>query len=451
MKTTFISKEGNDAKFTITFSAQEFEDAIVKAYKANKDRFVIDGFRRGKAPRKIIENFYGADVFYDEALNDLLQANYPAALEEMDLEVIDQPRLDLEEIKKGEDVVVNFIVACFPEVEVKDYLGLEVEKIEHEVTDEDIQAELERVQKTQSRMETVEDRAAEEGDTVIIDFEGSVDGVAFDGGSAENFELKLGSGQFIPGFEDQLIGQETGADVDVKVTFPEDYHAEELAGKEAVFKCKIHEIKTETLPEIDDELASDVSEFETLEEYKEDLRKKLQERDDQSAESIMKNSMIQRLVELNDIDVPAVMIDDEAQNMLNEMAQQLMYQGLSLDQYKQYLGMDDKMLLDQARPDAENRVRTRLLMRAVAAKEAIEATAEEVEQELERYAKDYAQTVDEMRKMLGSNLRYLKEDIVTRKAIDKMFEAAKFVAPKVEEPAEEAAEEKAEETAADAE
>ncbi|MBQ6582643.1 MAG: trigger factor [Mogibacterium sp.] len=445
MKTTFISKEGNDAKFSMTFSAEEFENAVVDAYKKNKDRFRIDGFRPGKAPRKIIENFYGSDVFYDEALNSLLVANYPKALDETGLEVIDQPRLELGDIVKGQDVVVTATVACFPEVEVKDYLGVEVEKVEIEVTDDDVQRELERVQKSQSRMETVEDRAAEMGDTVIFDFEGFADGEAFEGGSAENFELKLGSGQFIPGFEEQLVGKNSGEETEVVVTFPEDYHSKELAGKEAVFKCKIHEIKTEILPEIDDDLASDVSDFETLEEYKADIREKQKAQNELNAKNIMQNSMIQKVLDANDIDIPEVMIADEAENMVQELAQQFSYQGMSIDMYKKYLNIDDKGLRDQMRPDAVNRVKMRILMRAIAAQEKIEAAEEDVEKALNEFAEQYGQTVEEVRKMIGSNIQFIKDDIRTSKVVDLLFDKAKFVepAPK-EEPAEEAAEAPAE-------
>lgn len=433
MKTTFISKEGNDAKFTMVFTGEEFENAIVDAYKANKDRFEIKGFRKGKAPRKIIENTYGEDIFYDEALNNLLQMGYPNAIAELDLEVIDQPKLNLGELKKGEDVEITATVACFPEVEAKDYFGLEVEKIEHEVTDEDVEKELERVQKAHSSMETVTDRKTEEGDTVILDFDGSVDGEHFDGGKAENFELKLGSGQFIPGFEDQLVGKEAGEAVDVHVTFPEEYHAEDLAGKEALFECKINEIKKENLPEINDEFASDVSEFETLDEYKKSIREKIQKQDDESADRIMRDSMVQKLTEVNDVDVPAVMVESEIDNMLQEMQQQLAMQGLSLDQYMKFTGMDANALREQARMDAQKRVELRILLKAIVKQENIEATEEDIEKELTTFAEQYGQPVEDVKKMLGDNVRYFEEDVKSKKAIDMMFEKANFVEPKAKE------------------
>ncbi|MBR0307751.1 MAG: trigger factor, partial [Mogibacterium sp.] len=260
MKATQISKENGVVKFNIEFSPEEWNEAIDKAFKANRNRFQIDGFRKGKAPRKIIESFYGKDIFWDEALNSLLDTGYSDAIKEMDIEVIAQPSFESPEIKKDEPVVLSGSVQVFPEVEVENYKGLEIEKVETVIGDKEVQDELEKVQKGQARMETVEDRKTENGDTVIIDFEGRVDGEVFSGGTAENYELKLGSGQFIPGFEEQLEGKDAGEEVDVEVVFPGDYHAEELAGKPAVFKCKIHEIKKEIMPEIDDELASDVSE-----------------------------------------------------------------------------------------------------------------------------------------------------------------------------------------------
>ncbi len=441
MKATFISKEGNDAKFTMLFTADEFENAVVDSYKSNKDRFEIKGFRKGKAPRKIIENTYGEDIFYEDALNGLLQSSYPTALNELNLEVIAQPKLDLGEIKKGEDVEIVAVVACFPEVEAKDYFGIEVEKVEHEVTDEEVEKELERVQKAHSSVETVTDRKTEEGDTVVLDFDGSVDGVHFDGGKAENFELKLGSGQFIPGFEEQLVGKDVEEPVDVHVTFPEEYHAKDLAGKEALFECMIHEIKKEVLPEINDELASDVSEFETLEEYKNSIREKFQEEDNRSAENMMKNSMIMKLVELNDVDVPAVMIENEIDNMLREMEQNMAYQGFTMDQYMKLTGMDRNAIREQYRSDAKTRVASNILMKAIIKQENIEATEEEITKELEEFAKQYNQTAEDVRKMMGDDIRYFEEDVKSRKAVDLLFEKANFVEPKAEEADAEAKEE----------
>lgn len=431
MKTNFISKEGNDAKFTIVFTAEEFENAIVDAYKQNKDKFAIDGFRKGKAPRKMIENHYGKTIFYDEALNGLLGSAYPAALSELSLEVIDSPRLEVSDIDKGADITVTATVACFPEVEVKDYFGIEVDRVKTEIGDEEIEEDLKRIQKSQARMETVEDRKSEDGDTVIIDFEGSVDGELFDGGKGENFELKLGSGQFIPGFEDQLIGQDAGAEVEVAVTFPEEYGAKDLAGKAAIFKTKIHEIKKEVLPEIDDELASDVSEFETLEELKKDVAANLQKNADTRDASVMKNQMLDRFYEANDLDIPDVMVEDEIDKMVQEMNQQLTYQGLNLEQYMQYLGQTMKDVREGSRADARKRVGMRILIKAVIKKEGIEATEEEINEELVKFAEGYGQPVEQVRKMIGEdNLRYFAEDVQTRKVVDVMFAEAKQVEKK---------------------
>ena len=438
MNTNLISKEDNIAKFTVVFTADEFEDAIVDAYKKNKDKFSIDGFRKGKAPRKIIESNYGNDIFYDEALNGLLNKAYPEAVVELDLEVVANPQLETGEIKKGDEVTVTATVQLFPEIEVKNYKGLEVTKVASEVTDADVDADLKRIQQSQARLETVEGRKTQDGDTVVIDFDGSIDGKHFDGGNAENFELKLGSGQFIPGFEEQLIGKDAGEAVDVKVTFPENYNAKDLAGKDALFETKIHEIKVEVLPEIDDDLASDVSEFETLAELKADVKKNLEKNARDGDETQMKNELLDKLCETNEVDVPASMVEDEIDRMLNEMNQQLAYQGMSLDQYMQILGQTMKDVREGARVDANKRVAMRILIRAVVAKEGIEATEAELEDELRKFAEQYGQTVEQVKKVMGEdNMKFFAEDVTTRKAIDFMFDNAKLVEKKEEKAEEE--------------
>lgn len=438
MNTNLISKEDNIAKFTVVFTADEFEDAIVDAYKKNKDKFSIDGFRKGKAPRKIIESNYGNDIFYDEALNGLLNKAYPEAVVELDLEVVANPQLEIGEIKKGDEVTVTATVQLFPEIEVKNYKGLEVTKVASEVTDADVDADLKRIQQSQARLETVEGRKTQDGDTVVIDFDGSIDGKHFDGGNAENFELKLGSGQFIPGFEEQLIGKDAGEAVDVKITFPENYNAKDLAGKDALFETKIHEIKVEILPEIDDDLASDVSEFETLAELKADVKKNLEKNARDGDETQMKNELLDKLCETNEVDVPASMVEDEIDRMLNEMNQQLAYQGMSLDQYMQILGQTMKDVREGARVDANKRVAMRILIRAVVAKEGIEATEAELEDELRKFAEQYGQTVEQVKKVMGEdNMKFFAEDVKTRKAIDFMFDNAKLVEKKEEKAEEE--------------
>ena len=436
MKATQISKENGIVKFNIEFSADEWKDAVNKAYLDNRSKFSVDGFRKGKAPRKIIENYYGHDIFWDEALNKLLENGYYDAVKEMDIEVIAQPSLESPEIKNGEPVVISGSVQVFPELEVKNYKGLEVEKFETVIGDKEVQEELERVQKSQARMEAVEDRKSENGDTVIIDFEGSVDGEAFSGGTAENFELKLGSGQFIPGFEEQLEGKDAGEDVDVTVTFPEDYHAEELAGKEALFKCKIHEIKKEILPEIDDELASDVSEFETLDEYKADLQKKLQENADARDESLMKDRALEKLYEANEIDVPEVMIRNEIDNIIYDMNQNLATQGLGLQQYMEWTGKTIDDVREEAKPEAEKRVRTRILLKNIVRMEDIGVTDEEIKNLMTEFGAQYGMDAEAVMGMAGPDTEnYFREDAQTKKVIDFLFDNAKIKDPKAEKKA----------------
>ena len=434
MKATQISKENGVVKFNIEFTPEEWKEAINKAYLANRSKFSIDGFRKGKAPRKIIENFYGHDIFWDEALNNLLENGYYDAVKEMDLEVIAQPSLESPEIKNDEPVVVTGTVEVFPEVEVKDYKGLEIEKFASVIGDKEVQEELERVRKSQARMEAVEDRKSENGDTVIFDFEGRVDGETFAGGTAENFELKLGSGQFIPGFEEQLEGKEAGEETDVEVVFPGEYHAEELAGRPAVFKCKIHEIKKEVLPEIDDELASDVSDFETLEEYKADLKEKLQKAADERDISMMKDRALEALYQANEITVPAVMIKNEIDNMIYDMNQSLASQGLGLQQYMEWTGTTIDKVREDAQPEAEKRVRTRVLLKNLIRQEGLEAKAEEIEKLMAEFGEQYGMTVDQVKTMAGDETEnYFKEDAQTKKAIDFLFENAVQVEKKEEE------------------
>jgi len=436
MKATQVSKENGVVKFNIEFSAEEFKEAVNKAYLANRGKFQIDGFRKGKAPRKIIESHYGHDVFWDEALNDLLENGYFDAVKEMDLEVVSQPSFESPEIKKDEPVVLTGTVTVFPEIEVENYKGLEIENVETKIGEKEVKEELERVQKSQARMETVEDRKTEKGDTVIIDFEGTVDGEAFSGGSAENYELKLGSGQFIPGFEEQLEGKDAGEEVEVEVVFPGDYHAEELAGKPAVFKCKIHEIKKEILPEIDDELASDVSEFETLAEYKKDLKKKLQESAHETDLSVMKDRVLEKLYELNEIAVPEVMIANEVENMLYDMNQSLAAQGLGLQQYVEWTGKTLDSLREETKPEAEKRIRTRILLKNIIRMENLEVEDEEIKELMEDFGKQYGMTVDQVKEMAGSNTEnYFREDAQTKKAIDWLFDNAVKVEKKAEKKA----------------
>ena len=427
MKATQVSKENGVVKFSIEFSKEEFAEALNKAYLTNRERFAIDGFRKGKAPRKIIEMHYGHDIFWDEALNALLEDGYYNAVSEMGLDVIAQPKLDTPDIKKDEPVVITGSVEVFPEIDVKKYKGLEVEKLETKIGAKEVNEELERVQKSQARMETVEDRKSKNGDTLVFDFEGSVDGEVFEGGTAENYELKLGSGQFIPGFEEQLEGKSTGDDVEVKVTFPAEYHAEELAGKDAVFKCKIHEIKEEILPELNDELASDVSEFETLDEYKKDIKKNLQAKAKDTDESIMKDRALEQLYNANEIEVPESMIQNELQNMLYDMSQSLQAQGIGLEQYLEWMGQKPEDLMEQSKPEAEKRVKTRVLLKNIIRQEGLTVEDAEVIDLMKEFGDQYGMSVEQVKTMSGPDTEtYFKEDALTKKAIDLIFENAKL-------------------------
>ncbi len=424
MKATLISKEKNDVKFTMEFTAEEFENAVINVYKAQKDKFTVDGFRKGKAPRSIIEKKYGEGIFYEDAINNLFRDNYPDALDELNLNVIDSPRAEFSQIKKGEGFTITITVECYPEIEVKDYKGVEIEAVSAEVTDEDVDNELQARARRNARMVAV-DRPAKEGDTVLIDYEGWVGDEQFEGGTAERQPLKLGSGTFIPGFEEQLIGVSTGEDKDVKVTFPEEYHAENLAGKEAVFKCKVHEIKEEEVPEINDDFVKDVSEFDTLDEYKADIRKELEKSKAARAENAMKNKVIEKVFEANDIEVPDVMVETEIDNTLSEFDQQLKSQGLDLNTYMQYLGKDAKELRDELREEAFKKTKTRMIVSAVAQQEDFPVTDEEISAELENMAKQYGLEADKLREMIGEeNLSMIEGDIKVRKAVDMMYENA---------------------------
>lgn len=424
MKPTLISKENNEAKFTMEFTAEEFENAIIGAYKAQKNKFNIDGFRKGKAPRSLIEKKYGEGIFFEDAINNLFSLHYPLALDELDLDVIDSPKAEFSQLKKGEGFTVTIEVACYPEVEVKDYKGVEIESVSTEVTDEDVDEEIKSMSRKNSRMITV-DRPAKDGDMVLIDYEGWVGDHQFEGGTAERQPLKLGSGTFIPGFEEQLIGVSTGEEKDVKVTFPEEYHAEDLAGKEAVFKCKVHEIKEEELPEINDDFVKDISEFDTLEELKADVKERLVKEAAGKDENQMKNSALEKVVEANDIDVPDVMVESEIESMMSEFEQQLRGQGMDLDSYFKYMGTDSKTFRDSLKDEAHKKVKTRMIVTAIAEEEKFEASDEDVQKEIESMAQMYGLEADKVKEMLGEqNINMISGDIKLRKAIDCIYDNA---------------------------
>lgn len=424
MKATFISREKNDVKFTMEFTAEEFENAQIKVYQQAKDQFQIDGFRKGKAPRSIIEKHYGEGVFFEDAIDELFREHYGKALGELELEVIDSPAAEFSKIAKGEGFTATITVACFPVVEVKDYKGVEIDKIEQEVKDEDVENEIKALQKRNARVILVE-RPAQEGDTVLLDYSGFVGDEQFEGGTAERQELKLGSGMFIPGFEEQLVGATPGEKRDVVVTFPEEYHAEDLAGKEAVFHCLVHEIKEEQLPELDDEFAKDVSEYDTLEELKKANRERLEAYAKAGSQSQMKDAALGKVVEANEVEVPRTMVEDEMDRMCQELDQQLRYQGMSLQQYLQFTGKDMAAFRDELRPDAERQVKTRIVLMGIVDAEKIEVSEDEMEEELKLMAAQYNMTADKIKEMIGvENLTFLNKDIQVKKAIDFIFDNA---------------------------
>ena len=424
MKATFISREKNDVKFTMEFTAEEFENAQIKAYQQNKNKFQIDGFRKGKAPRSIIEKRYGEGIFFEDAIDLLFSEHYAKALAELELEVIDSPAAEFSKIAKGEGFTATITVPCYPVVEVKDYKGVEIEKVEQEVKDEDVDKDIEALQKRNARVVSVE-REAKEGDTVVLDYAGFVGEEQFEGGTAERQELKLGSGMFIPGFEEQLVGAKPGDKKDVNVTFPEEYHAENLAGKEAVFHCTVHEVKEEQLPEIDDEFVKDVSEYDTLEELKKATRERLEKYAKAGAETKMQDAALVKVVEANEVEVPVVMIEDEMSRMMQELDQQLRYQGLNLGQYMELTGKDIAAYTDEIKPDAERQVKTRIILNSIVDAEKIEVSDEEMEEEISVMAEQYQTTADKIKEMIGvENLTYLQKDIKVKKAIKFIYDNA---------------------------
>ena len=445
MKATLISKENNRAKFTMDFTAEEFEAAVVKAYQDSKDKFNIDGFRKGKAPRSIIEKHFGEGVFFEDAINNLFQTAYPEALNELDLEVIDSPQADFSEIGKGKPLTVTIDVAVYPVVEVKDYKGIEVEQVDPEVTEEDVDRDIEAMRKRNSRM-VVADRPVENGDTVILDYAGFVGDEQFQGGTAENQELKIGSGMFIPGFEEQLIGVKAGESKDVVVTFPEEYQAKELAGKEAVFKCTVHEVKFEELPELDDEFAKDVSEFDTLAELRDDARARILESVKLQCENKAKDKVIAQVYENNKIEAPATMVADEMERMIQELEQQMRYQGLNIQQYLQFTGSTLDDFRNEIKPEAEKRVATRIVLRSIGDVENVEVTDEDLDKELQRMSEAYSTDPENIKKMLGEeNLAFFRKDIALTKVMDMLYNEAKITLVKAEDLEAKKADEKSEE------
>lgn len=410
--------EKNLVKLTFEVSAEDFTKAINEAYKKNAKKFNIPGFRKGKAPRAVIEKYYTEAVFYDDAINAVLPGAYESAVKEAELEVVARPEIDVEDIKKGEPVVFTALVTTKPEVKLGEYKGVEVAAVDATVTDEDIDKDIAATQQKNARMIEVDDRAVENGDIITLDFEGSVDGVPFDGGKGEDYELEIGSGTFIPGFEDQLVGAEIGADVNVNVTFPEEYHAENLKGKDAVFACKVKNIKVRELPELDDDFASEVSEFETMADYRADVRKKLEEAAENKAKAEIENEVIEKVVENAEFDLPDAMIDAQVDNTINDFAQRLQYQGMNLDMYLQYTGSNLEAMKAQFRPQAEKQVSGSLVLEAVMNAEGIETTPEELELELVDMSKKYNMELDKIKELLqDAEMERIKKDLALQKTI----------------------------------
>ena len=410
--------EHNMAKLTIEVSAEELEGALQKAYQKQKSRINVPGFRKGKVPRQLIEKMYGPEIFYDDEANALIPEAYSKAYDESGLEIVSQPKIDVTQIEKGKPFIFTAEVATKPEVELGEYKGIEVPKYSNRVTQKEIDAKLEEEQLKNARTITVEGRPVQDKDEVVLDFEGFVDGEAFEGGKGENYPLTIGSGSFIPGFEEQLIGAEPEKEVEVKVTFPEDYHAEDLKGKEAVFKCTVHEIKAKELPELDDEFASEVSEFDTLDELKADIKAKIKEQKVNDGKRAQEDAAVDAIIESAKMDLPEAMVDTQARQMLDEFAQRMQQQGLTLDQYMQFTGMTADKMMDELRPQAEKRIKTRLVLEAIAKAENIEITDEKLDEEIAKMAEAYQMEADKLKSFMGDKEKeQMKQDMAVQEAI----------------------------------
>ncbi len=429
MDFTLKNKENNRACFNIEITEKEFEKAIQKAYLKNRNKFNIPGFRKGKAPRKIIELNYGEGIFYEDALNIILPQAYEEAVESLELEPVDSPEVDIEQLEKGKPVILKIEVTIKPEVKLGNYKSIEVEKVEYNVTDEDVERELKAIQEKNARIVDASDREIKEGDIVTIDFKGFIDGEQFEGGTAENQRLEIGSNTFVQGFEEQLIGKKKGDKVDVKVTFPEDYFNENLRGKEATFEVVIHEVKEKELPKLDDEFAKDVSEFDTLEEYKNSIRERLEKEAKDREKIEFENKLVDKVVEEAEVDIPEAMIEHQIEHEIDDFNYRLRLQGLDIDQYLNLTNSKLEDLKKQIRPLAEKRVKTDLVLEAIGKKENIKVTEEDIDKELERIAKEYNQEdVDKFKEnMKKGDLSFLEAGIMRDKIIDLLVSNAKII------------------------
>ncbi len=428
MSLTYEKLEGNMAELTITVPAEDFKKACVEAYNKNKNKFQFDGFRKGKVPMAYIEKTYGTAVFYEDAANDLINKTYFEEIKDIDLEIVSNPEISVSQIEKGKDFIYKAKVAVKPPVELGDLDAIEIEKVDETVTDEDVDKEIERKLKENSTKQDVTDRAAKEGDETTINFEGFVDEVAFEGGKGESYPLTLGSNTFIPGFEDQIVGHSIGESFDVNVTFPENYQAEDLAGKAAVFKVDLLSIKETVMPELDDEYVSDTSDFETVDEFKADIRKTLEERKKENAKRQREDKAVEKLVELSTMELPEPMIAYQQEKMIDNFGQQLMYQGMSLEQYLNMTGQTRDDMRDQVRPEAEKQIKKSLVVEAVAEKEAFEVTEEDKEAEIESMAKQYQMEVEKIKEIMGEEqMEALTQDLKLKKAVEFIASKAKEV------------------------
>lgn len=417
--------EKNMARLTIEVPADDLEKALQNAYKKQKNRIAIPGFRKGKVPRQMIEKMYGAEIFYDDAANELIPKAYSEAYDSGEADIVSRPEIDVVQIEKGKPFIFTATVATRPEVTLGQYKGLEVEKISVEVTPEEVDKKIQEEAEKNARTITVEDRPVQDGDEIILDYEGSVDGVLFEGGKAENYPLIIGSGSFIPGFEEQLIGVEAGTDVEVNVTFPEEYHAEDLKGKAAVFKCKIHEIKAKELPEIDDEFAAEVSEFDTLEEYKADVKAKLEEQKTAEGKEKQEDSAVEQAVRNAQFELPEAMIETQVMQMTDEFAQRMRGQGLTMGQYFQFTGMTSEKMTEDLRPQAIKSIETRLVLEAIVKAENIEVSDERFDEEIAKMADMYKMEADKLKEYMGDKEKeQMKKDIAVQEAITFLTENA---------------------------
>lgn len=418
--------EHNMAKLTIEVPAEDVEKALQAAYLKERSKISLPGFRKGKVPRQMIEKMYGPEVFYDEAANHMISEAYGKAFDECELQIVSQPKIEITQLEKGKPFIFTAEVAVKPEVTLGEYKGLKVDKVSTRVTQKEVDGEIEKERERNARTIDVTDRAVQDKDMVTLDFEGFIDGEAFEGGKGENYPLTIGSGSFIPGFEEQLIGAEIDKETEVKVTFPEDYHAKDLAGKEAVFKCTVHQIKAKELPELDDEFASDVSEScETLEDYRAEVKAKIKERKEREGRQKKEDQAVNQAIENSQMDIPQPMIDLEAKQLADDFARRLMQQGMSVDQYFQLTGLSEDKIIEELKPQAEKRIKTRLVLEAVVAAENIQVSDERLDEELQKMADSYQMEVDKLKEFMGENeKKQMKEDIAVQEAVTLIADAA---------------------------